>query len=56
MLALEAVLMDDSGAVIEVVPILISHIPDGTTKGFAAAASVPYEGVAKVVFQFSYGL
>ncbi len=56
MLALEAVLIDSSGAVIEVVPVLISHIPDGATKGFAVSTTIPYEETAEIVFQFSHGL
>jgi|Deesub1362A_J573_1020465.scaffolds.fasta_scaffold02368_5 hypothetical protein len=56
MLSLEAVLIDDAGAVIETVPILISHIPDGTTKGFDESARTPYEQVTELMFQFNYGL
>ena len=56
MLMLEAVLVDSSGDVIDAVPILISHIPEGASKGFAAETAVPFGQVAEVIFQFSAAL
>ena len=55
LLALDIVLVDASGAVLDEVPVLISHIVDGATKGFAESTNVAYEQVSGVVFQFSYG-
>ena len=55
-LMLEAVLVDSSGAVIDAVPVLISYIPDGASKGFAVATTVPFEQVSEVIFQFSSAL
>ncbi len=56
MLMLEAVLVDSSGAVIDAVPVLISYISEGASKGFAAETAVPFEQVAEVMFQFSSAL
>ena len=56
LLALDIVLVDASGAVLDEVPVIISHIADGATKGFAEDTLVAYEQVAKVVFQFNHGL
>ncbi|RLG06793.1 MAG: hypothetical protein DRN68_06420 [Thaumarchaeota archaeon] len=56
MLMLEAVLVDSSGDVIDAVPVLISHIPEGASKGFAAETAVPFGQVAEVIFQFSAAL
>ena len=55
LLALDIVLVDALGAVLDEVPVLISHIVDGATKGFAESTNVAYEQVSGVVFQFSYG-
>ena len=55
LLVIEAVLIDASGAVLDKMPIFISHIVDGATKGFSESTGISYEQVAQVVFQFSYG-
>ena len=54
-LALDIALVDASGAILDEVPVIISHIADGATKGFAEDTLVAYDQVAKVVFQFSHG-